>query len=287
MALARRDDRIALHAHAGILHDDGVDDRRDVARKIGEADPVDAVAGAAVVDDGFPLEESRARSFNGAAGFRIRAEPARPFLAGIFGVAGAHEKFQARLARGACGFCASGSRWRRTPPVDASPLRKKLRVEGARFVGAFGFVLGADGENFSGIRGAQEDFAGGIARDAGDLRGAGFGELRENAVAIDGQQRAVVAGAGEKAAIGSESERVDDVVAGSPKFFRRAFGGEPIDAAGKSGRKRDEGCSVALVPRQPSDASSAAREGGGSLRRGDDGGGGRRDGGCFSPMAAT
>ena len=71
--LAGRDDRIALRAHSGILQNDGVNHRSDVARKISEADPVDAVAGTAVMDDGFPLEKSRARSFDGGCQVSNRA----------------------------------------------------------------------------------------------------------------------------------------------------------------------------------------------------------------------
>ena len=81
-----------------------------------------------------------------------------------------------------------------------------MRVKRARFERAFGFVFGADGENFSWIRGAEEEFAGGVARDAGDLRGASFSELGEDAPAVDGEKRAIVAGAGEKASIGIERE---------------------------------------------------------------------------------
>lgn len=99
-SLAGRQDCTGLRANAGILKDDGVDNRSDVAREIREADPVNAVAWAAIVNDSFPLEEASARRFGGRAGFRIRSEPAGPFSAGIFGVAGADEKFEARLTRG-------------------------------------------------------------------------------------------------------------------------------------------------------------------------------------------
>ena len=112
-------------------------------------------------------------------------------------------------------------------------MRKKLGVEGTGFVSAFGFVFGADGKNLSGIRGAQENFSGRIASDAGDLRGAGFGELRENAATVNGEERAVVAGAGEKSAVGGETEGVNDVFARGPKLFGRAIGAESIDAAGE------------------------------------------------------
>jgi hypothetical protein len=44
----------------------------------------------------------------------------------------------------------------------------------------------------------------------------GFGELRENTAAVDGQERAVIASAGEETSIGTERERVDDVIAGIP-----------------------------------------------------------------------
>ncbi len=89
----------ALNAHARILHDDGINDRRDVVREIGQADPVDAIAGAAIVDHGLPLDETRGRCLSRTARLGIRAKPTGPFFPGVFRVAGAHEKFGARLAR--------------------------------------------------------------------------------------------------------------------------------------------------------------------------------------------
>src|SRR6266478_3965821 len=95
---------------------------------------------------------------------------------------------------------------RRAPPIEAAPLRKKLGVKGARLVGAFGFVFGANGKYLAGIGGAKEKLAGSVAHHAGDLRGAGLGELGENAAAVDGQKRAIVAGSGEQTAIGIERQ---------------------------------------------------------------------------------
>ena len=154
--------------------------------------------------------------------FGVGTEPAGPFPAGIFGVAGAYKKFQAGFAGRAGGFCAGGRR--RTPPLDAAPLREQLRVEGARFEGAFGLdIQGRRRRLFRDWR-CKEKFCRGVAGDAGDLRGAGFGEVREDAVAIDREKRAVVAGSGQEAAFGSEAESVDDIIAGGPKFFGRAIG---------------------------------------------------------------
>src|SRR5260370_1314378 len=90
--LTALDDDTSLRAYAGILHSDSLDDRRDIVREIREADPVDAVTGTAIVNHGFPLHEASGRAFGAAAGFRIRTEPARPFLARIFVVAGAGEE---------------------------------------------------------------------------------------------------------------------------------------------------------------------------------------------------
>src|SRR5229473_3286138 len=56
--------------------------------------------------------------------------------------------------------------------------------------------------------------------------------MGEDAVPIDGEERAAVAGTGQKAAIGSESEGVDDIFARRPKLFRRALGADAVDAAG-------------------------------------------------------
>src|SRR4029077_16150711 len=129
--LTGRNDRGGLCADAWVLQDDGINDRSDVSRQVGEADPVNPIAGAAIVDDGFPLEESRARSFDGAARFRIRAEPAGPFLAGIFGVARADEELEARFTGSFRGLRRCGGSRRRAPPFEASPWREELRVTGA------------------------------------------------------------------------------------------------------------------------------------------------------------
>src|SRR5260370_11640198 len=123
-------------------------------------------------------------------------------------------------------LCALG-RWR-APPFDAPPLREKLRVEGAGFERAFGFVLRPDRINFSRIRRAQEDLAGGIAGDARNLRGAGLGEMGKNAVTIDGQKSAAVTRPGQEAAVGSQSERVDNIFTRRPKLFRRAVGTDAV-----------------------------------------------------------
>src|SRR5258708_4529789 len=90
--LARRNDCLALCAHARILKDDSIDDWRDVARQIRETDPIDAVARASIVDDGLPLCKPRRGRFHRAARFRIRAVPAGPFAARSFAIAGAVKK---------------------------------------------------------------------------------------------------------------------------------------------------------------------------------------------------
>src|SRR6202043_1140279 len=152
--------------------------------------------------------------------------------------------------------------------VEASPLREKLRVKGAGFVSAFRFVFGTYGKRFSWIGGTEEELAARAAGYSGDLRRARFGELRENAAAIDGQQRAIVAGAGEQATIGIKRERVNDILAGIPEFFGSAFGREPIDAAGKLLRERNEG---RLALRLATENDRPTADGGGTLRRGDNG----------------
>ena len=78
---------------------------------------------------------------------------------------------------------------------------EKLGVERAGFVRALGLVFRTHGEDLPGIRGAQKDFSVDAARDSSDLSGAGFGELRKNAAAVDGEQRTAVASAGQKAAV--------------------------------------------------------------------------------------
>ncbi len=98
---------------------------------------------------------------------------------------------------------------RRTPPLDATPLREKLRVERARFERALGFELGANGINFPRVGSAKKNFACRITSDAGDLRGTGLGEMREDTVSIDGEERAAIAGAGQEPAVGSNSQRME------------------------------------------------------------------------------
>ena len=90
---------MALRADARILNGNAVDDRGNIARKIDKAHPIDAVAGAAIVNHRFPLRKSRGRRFRGGAGFRVRTKPAGPFLAGIIGVTAADEEFDAGIIR--------------------------------------------------------------------------------------------------------------------------------------------------------------------------------------------
>src|SRR6266403_2105593 len=266
--LARRHAGRALRPHPGILQGDSVDDRRDIARQIRQAHPIDAVSRASVTDDGLPLNKPCRWRFRRAARFRIGTVPAGPLAAGVFRVSRTHKKFQTRVIRLGKRFCR-GSR-RAVPPLEAARLRKTLRIVGTRFERALGFVLRADRINFSGIRGAQKSFARGIADDARDLHRAGLGEMGEDAVPIDGEERAAVAGTGQEAAIGSESEGVDDIFARRPELFRCALGADAVDAAGDNRRKGDE----RLLRRSLAGTRYAARSNGcRALRRGDDGAG--------------
>src|SRR5712664_1713603 len=95
--LTRADGGLRLRSNTGFLKSDAVNDRGDVAREIGEAHPFNAIARAAIVNDGFPLDESRGRGFDGGAGFGVWTEPARPLLAGVFGVDGAVKKLEPRV----------------------------------------------------------------------------------------------------------------------------------------------------------------------------------------------
>src|SRR5438445_633583 len=203
--LAGGDGRLRLCANAGILDGDAVDDRGHIARKIGQTHPINAVARAAIVNDRLPLRKSRGRGFGSGAGLGIWTVPARPFFAGVFGVAATGEEFDAGIIR-MRGAGTSGRLGRRngrgTPPLEAAPLRKELGVKGMVFECAFRLVVGAHGKNFSGVGCAQEDFSGRIAADAGDLRGTCFRELSENAAAVNGEKRTIVARAGEETAVG-------------------------------------------------------------------------------------
>src|ERR1700674_904288 len=157
-----------------------------------------------------------------------------------------------------------------TPPLDAPPPREKLRIEGAGFECAFGFVFRADGIDFSRIRSTQENFACRIAGDARDLRRAGLGEMGEDAMTIDGEESAAVAGPGKEAAIGSESESVNDIFARRPELFRCAVGADAVDAAGEKRRKRGEGLlGLELAGSDYAACGNGCR----ALRGGDDGAG--------------
>ncbi len=137
----------------------------------------------------------------------------------------------------AAAAAGGGPHQSRRPHCEKSCASKRARLKCA-----FRFVLGADGEYLAWIGGAQKDFACCSAGDAGDLRRACFGELRKHAVAVDSEQSAVVAGARQDAAVRSEAEGVDDVVARGPEFVRRAFGRKSIDAAGKGRRESEKRC---------------------------------------------
>src|SRR5258706_376716 len=94
--------------------------------------------------------------------------------------------------------------------------------------------------------------------------------MGEDAVPIDGEESDAVAGTGQEAAIGSESEGVDDIFARRPKLFRCALGADAVDAAGDNRRKGDE----RLLRRSLAGTRYAARSYGcRALRRGDDGAG--------------
>src|SRR5712692_607478 len=118
--LTGRNAGLALRSHSGILKHDSIDNWRDIARQVGEADPVNSIAWSPVVDDGLPLHEPRRWCFHGSARFRIAAIPAGPLAARVFRISRAHKKFQTRFIRMTQSFCTLG-RWR-TPPLDAAPL---------------------------------------------------------------------------------------------------------------------------------------------------------------------
>ena len=106
--LARGHRLLALRADARVLNRDAINHRGNIARKIRQAHPINAVTGAAVVDDRFPLRKPRRRSFRGCARLGVRAKPARPFLSGIIRVPAAHKKLDARIVpvRGGGRTCA-------------------------------------------------------------------------------------------------------------------------------------------------------------------------------------
>src|SRR5215472_2427563 len=132
-----------------------------------------------------------------------------------------------------------------------------MSIEGTRGVAALGFIIRAEREDLTGIRGAQEDFAASAARDSGDLRGCGLGQLGENTSPIDGYKGALVARAGEESSIGRQSQSVNDVIARVPEFFMGPIARDAVNAAGNSRRKGKEG---SLTLRQGGNRGSWARD---------------------------
>src|SRR6266481_1776025 len=90
--------------------------------------------------------------------------------------------------------------------------------------------------------------------------------MREDAVTIDSKEGAAVTGAGQEAAVGGESEGIDDIFAGRPKLFRCAVGANPVNAAGKKRGKWKEGLLRLDLPGTHDGASEGSR----TLWRGDD-----------------
>src|SRR5207245_3087256 len=120
LRLALRHDHLTLRPHAGILQCDSVDNRRDVVREIRQANPINTISWASVVDDRLPLNEPRRRRFDGTARFRVGAVPAGPLAAGVLRVSRASKKLPPWLIR--IGRRLGGGSRRRTPPLQAAPL---------------------------------------------------------------------------------------------------------------------------------------------------------------------
>ena len=125
--LARRHTHLALRPHSRILQCDSVDDRRDVARQIRQANPINTTSWASVVDDRLPLNEPRRRRFDGTARFRVGAVPAGPLAAGVLRVSRAYKKLQAwfiRIGRrlGGGGRRSKSTRTGPSRPITCSPL---------------------------------------------------------------------------------------------------------------------------------------------------------------------
>ena len=93
--------------------------------------------------------------------------------------------------------------------------------------------------------------------------------MSEDAVTIDGEESACVAGAGKEASVGSESKGIDNIFARRPKLIGSALRAYAVDAAREKRRKRDEWL---LLRRNLSGTRCARGNGCRALRSGDDGG---------------
>src|SRR5258708_19033261 len=92
--------------------------------------------------------------------------------------------------------------------------------------------------------------------------------MSEDPVAINGEEGTAVAGASQEAAIRSEPEGVNDVLARGPKLFRRAVGADAVNTAREQRGKRDK-CLLRLSLSRVNYATSDDVSG--SLRGGNDG----------------
>jgi len=95
--------------------------------------------------------------------------------------------------------------------------------------------------------------------------------MGENAVSIDGEESACVAGTGKEPSVGSESKGIDNIFARSPKLFRRALWADAVDGAGEKRRKGNEG--LLLRRNLPGTRCAAGVDGCRALSGGDDGAG--------------
>ena len=92
-----------------------------------------------------------------------------------------------------------------------------MGVEHVAFVGAVGIGRVAQQKNLSQIAGRGVETSGSCC-EGGHLIGFGFGELGVNSAASDLENLTLVPGPGQQAAFLGEGERIDEVVARTPKL---------------------------------------------------------------------
>jgi len=101
------------------------------------------------------------------------------------------------------------------PTIRGGPIAKKAENQTSGIHRCLLRVFRTEGKNFSRDWRCQENLAGRLRAMPVICAEPCLGKLRENAAAVNGKKRSVVAGPGEEPAVGGEPESVDDVIRGS------------------------------------------------------------------------
>ena len=92
-----------------------------------------------------------------------------------------------------------------------------MGVEDIAFVRAFRLGAGTEDKNLPQVAAGGIESSAGRGSEGGDLRGAGLDQIGEIVDAVDGENVAAIAGAGEQASALIEAESVDEIFVRSPQ----------------------------------------------------------------------